>query len=86
MATAYLALFVGLDNYDEKVQVCALNEAGDVVLNCRCENSAAKIQAAVRARSHASGGDRIVLRRGGWCTIRQSAVARGAERTPTYMG
>lgn len=45
-----VALFVGLDYHDDEVQVCALNEAGDVVLNRKLDNNVVKIQAAVEAR------------------------------------
>lgn len=45
-----LSLFVGLDYHDDEVQVCALNEAGEVVLNRKLDNDAAKIQAAVNVR------------------------------------
>jgi len=45
-----VALFVGLDYHDDEVQVCALDADGRVVLNRKCANSAAAIQAAVDAR------------------------------------
>jgi transposase len=47
---ASVALFVGLDYHADEVQVCALDQDGRVVLNRKCANSAAKIQAAVDAR------------------------------------
>lgn len=60
-----VSLFVGLDDHDEEVQVCVLNEAGDVVLNRKCENNAAKIHSRrQRARRGAARGRRVVLRRG----------------------
>jgi transposase len=70
-------LFVGLDYHDDEVQVCVLDEAGGVVLNRKCENDAARIQAAVNARGlvrrvaiesccgAASLADELIMR-GGW--------------------
>lgn len=40
-------LFVGLDYHDEEVQVCALSESGEVVLNRKVANRARAIRAAV---------------------------------------
>ena len=45
-----VSLFVGLDYHDDEVQVCAMDAEGNVVLNRRCDNSAARIQAAVHPR------------------------------------
>jgi transposase len=70
-------LFVGLDYHDDEVQVCVLDESGGVVLNRKCENNAARIQAAVNARGlvrrvaiesccgAASLADELIAR-GGW--------------------
>jgi transposase len=47
---AEAVVFVGLDYHQESVQVCVLDQAGKVLLNARCPNSRALIEAAVLKR------------------------------------
>jgi transposase len=41
-------VFVGLDYHQESVQVCVLDQVGNVLLNARCANSRVSIEVAVR--------------------------------------
>jgi transposase len=43
-----LRVFVGIDYHDQELQVCVLDEAGKVLNNCRCANSASAVEAIVR--------------------------------------
>lgn len=43
-----LRVFVGIDYHDQELQVCVLDETGQVLSNCLCANSAAAVNAIVR--------------------------------------